>query len=730
VKAVSGVGSSIAGKRLLLAVFGCASVAAHAELFDTPNDVGSVGLLQTPTARFADDGEFRVGISHVLPYNQAHFTAQALPWFETTFRYTDVTNVPYGPESFSGKQTYKDRSFGFKMRLLQEGEYWPAVALGVQDFGGTGVFDAEYLVASRRYYDVDFSLGLGWGRLGAASRLHNPLGLISAHFNQAQLDIAGSTTTTPGGAGLGRLFTGTVGPFGGVQWHTPIPGVSVVIEYDENDYQHEALGIRLPQKSHINGKLDYEPWSGTHLGLGYERGDTLTFNVDFGVNFEKFRGIPKLADPPLPPVKLRDETTPDEPDAAEAPPDISQAQQQQTVEQLRTELMAQSFNLVAVNFNASAHEIEVWLRQDRYNNPSQVVGRTARILTATAPEQIERFTVINRDEGVETYRITVQRRDFEKLATGQISPEEILLNSEIVAPKPGEPEASFRNLDHYPRFGYDMGPGVRQQIGGPDGFYFGQLLWHFNGDVAVSDHLSFSGELGINIINNFDGLTQPSNSSLPHVRSDIVQYLKHGQNSIDQLETDYIWSPANEVYARFSAGIFEDMYSGIASELLYRPFGKRWAVGFDVNHVWQRAFDERFDLLGYNVTTGFVTLYYDFPIYNLIGSVSVGRYLARDRGATVNLGRHFSDGVVVGAFVTKTNVSAAQFGEGSFDKGIYIVIPFDVFFTESSRENGTLVYRPLTRDGGQRARDGKDLFSATGSGDLGHINESWPEVAH
>jgi hypothetical protein len=149
VKAVSGVGSSIAGKRLLLAVFGCASVAAHAELFDTPNDVGSVGLLQTPTARFADDGEFRVGISHVLPYNQAHFTAQALPWFETTFRYTDVTNVPYGPESFSGKQTYKDRSFGFKMRLLQEGEYWPAVALGVQDFGGTGVFDQPSAQSAR-----------------------------------------------------------------------------------------------------------------------------------------------------------------------------------------------------------------------------------------------------------------------------------------------------------------------------------------------------------------------------------------------------------------------------------------------------------------------------------------------------------------------------------------------------------------------------------------------------
>jgi len=116
-----------------------------------------------------------------------------------------------------------------------------------------------------------------------------------------------------------------------------------------------------------------------------------------------------------------------------------------------------------------------------------VVGRTARILTATAPESIERFTVINLDEGVETYRITVQRRDFEKLASGEISPEEILLNAEIAEPKPGDPEASFTALDHYPRFSYDMGPAVRQQIGGPDGFYFGQLLWRLNGGVAIDD---------------------------------------------------------------------------------------------------------------------------------------------------------------------------------------------------------------------------------------------------
>ncbi len=720
------------GLRLLAcATFAAASAPARAELFDTTNDLGGVGLLQMPTARFADDGEFGVGVSTVRPYNQVHFLAEPLPWLEATFRYTDVTNRLYGPQSFSGSQTYKDRSFGFKMRLLEEGELWPAIALGVQDFGGTGVFASEYLVASRRYYDFDFSFGMATGRLGAGGDIGNPLGLLSSHFKQDRV-AADNSGSTPGGAGLSRLFTGRVGAFGGVQWHTPIPGVSLLVEYDGNDYQHEGLGNKLPQDTHINAGLDYEPWSGTHLEVGYERGNKLSVNLEFRVNFQKFRGIPKTADPPLPAIKVRQDAPQDAPQSAAVvtvlpvPADA----QQQTVDRLRTALSEQTFSLVAVNFDASKREIQVWLRQDRYRDPSQVVGRTARILTAAAPDQIDRFTVVNLDDGTETYRITVQRRDFERLATGDTSPEEIRLNADVAIPEAGDPQASFNALDRRPRFSYDMGPAVRQQIGGPDGFYFGQLLWHVSGEIAINNHLSFSSAVGINIVNNLDGLKQNSNSSLPHVRSDITEYLRHGKNALDQLETDYIWSPAREIYARTSAGIFEDMYGGVAGELLYRPFGKRWALGFDINHLWQRDYDERFDFRHYQVTTGFATLYYSFPMYHLVGRLAVGQYLAGDRGATIDLARRFDSGVLVGAFATKTNVSAAQFGEGSFDKGIYISIPFDIFFSQSSRTQGTFVFRPLTRDGGQRARDGKDLYSETDGGDLGHIDETWPEVVH
>ena len=42
--------------------------------------------------------------------------------------------------------------------------------------------------------------------------------------------------------------------------------------------------------------------------------------------------------------------------------------------------------------------------------------------------------------------------------------------------------------------------------------------------------------------------------------------------------------------------------------------------------------------------------------------------------ATVTLTREFASGWSVGAYATKTNLSAEEYGEGSFDKGIEIKI--------------------------------------------------------
>ena len=53
----------------------------------------------------------------------------------------------------------------------------------------------------------------------------------------------------------------------------------------------------------------------------------------------------------------------------------------------------------------------------------------------------------------------------------------------------------------------------------------------------------------------------------------------------------------------------------------------------------------------------------------------MGRYLAGDDGITIDFSKRFKNGFKLGAFATFTDVSSEDFGEGSFDKGIYVAIP-------------------------------------------------------
>jgi membrane-associated phospholipid phosphatase len=104
----------------------------------------------------------------------------------------------------------------------------------------------------------------------------------------------------------------------------------------------------------------------------------------------------------------------------------------------------------------------------------------------------------------------------------------------------------------------------------------------------------------------------------------------------------------------------------------------------------------------YRVATGHGTLYWDTGWNQIQVNLSAGRYLAGDMGATIEVFREFDNGVRAGAWATKTNVSSTQFGEGSFDKGFYLSVPFDAILTRSSGTLGHFVWRPLTRDGGAK----------------------------
>ena len=113
----------------------------------TSSRYGGIGLIEIPTARFAKEGNLRLGITSSWPYEVTALTAAPFEWMEATYRYTEIKNQLYSDiPSFSGNQTLKDKGFDFRFRILKESRYLPQVALGLRDLAGTGLFSAEYLV--------------------------------------------------------------------------------------------------------------------------------------------------------------------------------------------------------------------------------------------------------------------------------------------------------------------------------------------------------------------------------------------------------------------------------------------------------------------------------------------------------------------------------------------------------------------------------------------------------
>ncbi|EFH13090.1 YjbH domain-containing protein, partial [Teichococcus cervicalis] len=166
-------------RRLLLAAALLAGTPAGAqEVPATGGDFGGVGLIEMRNARFRPDGTLEGGTSLRHQRRFWFVNVQALPFLETTFRLTERL------DGTSGAGMTTDRAFDLKLRLLEESEYLPALAIGLQDFIGTGIYAGEYVVASKRFWEFDLSAGLGWGRLASGGEWTSPLALGSGRFRE------------------------------------------------------------------------------------------------------------------------------------------------------------------------------------------------------------------------------------------------------------------------------------------------------------------------------------------------------------------------------------------------------------------------------------------------------------------------------------------------------------------------------------------------------------------
>ncbi|MCD8475467.1 MAG: YjbH domain-containing protein [Shewanella fodinae] len=145
--------------------------------------------------------------------------------------------------------------------------------------------------------------------------------------------------------------------------------------------------------------------------------------------------------------------------------------------------------------------------------------------------------------------------------------------------------------------------------------------------------------------------------ALPRVRTWIREYVSSSDLLLNDLQLTALDELAPDWYGQAYGGYLEMMYAGVGSEILYRPYGAKWALGADINAVRQRDWNNTLKLADYSTVTGLMTAYVELPyLERTTAKLSFGRYLAQDVGTTIDLSKRFETGVVVGGFATFTNV--------------------------------------------------------------------------
>lgn len=372
------------------------------------NDFGGIGLLQTRTARMSEAGTLEVGGMALDPDRRVYVLFQPLDWLEVDFRYTDVTNVlkdgtvlPLSETDFfgdifgfDGDGTLLDRGFDMKIRLAEEGRIMPAIAAGIQDMFGRSRLGGEYVVASKRFGPLDISFGIGWGFFGSRDLFGNPLSAFGNDFKRR--DLAPGT----GRFNFDSYFSGTeLSLFGGIEWYTPIRGLSFKIEYAGSDPERLPFNSAIDEDLPVNFGLNWRPLPWLDMAVGFERGNAVMART--AVRFDFF-DLPALLRP------LDSRNLPDGiPDGLPAAP--ASVPEEPLVLRLKSHLAARGFANSAIHVERG--ELAVHLLGAAPDDAA--LRRLADELLALMPADMDRIWIGRQGMTAQSARLYDRREDHQ-----------------------------------------------------------------------------------------------------------------------------------------------------------------------------------------------------------------------------------------------------------------------------------------------------------------------------
>ncbi len=670
------------------------SAGAHAaDPVALPSATGQTGLLSMPDARFAPDGTWRTGYSYLKPYPALWSSLTALPWLEGSLRFTRImyvpgfTGTPSDPGYGADYGDYKDKQFDLKLRAFPERGWMPQLALGAQDVMGTGLFTAYYGVASKQIGDFDLTLGYGTERIDGA--------------------------------------------FGGVRWSPKAwRNWSLVAEYDAFDYPNDPFGQQSGAAAYKKGPaagVEYRSeWWGAKA---YAAHGEVGANVWVSVPLQAKEFVPKIDEPPA--------YTKINPRPTEAQWADDRAHRQR----LERALYAQDFRDVRIAYENG--RLEAVLSNTRISAMPRAVGRAARTMLSFAPLEVReiRVTYLQASLPIATYDFADARllqRYFNGMATRQSLAQTVSIGyakpledpeqegadkaEALVAfeePLPGTllvgvdaPQLfQFRKDDLLGGIGR-IRPSVSGFFNDPSGAFKYDISLLGTWDRALARHTFFNSEVKLTLYENVSDVTQPSNSTLPHVRTDVAEYKRGGDFKLMRALFQQYYHPAPRVYARASAGFYEEMYAGAGGQALYLSRDGGWSADLAVDALRQRDFEGWFGFQDYSTVTAIASLNYRMS-QGVTATLRAGRFLAKDEGVRMEVKRRFNSGFEMGAWYTVTNgndiTSPGTPDSPYYDKGIFMQMALDSLLTKDTRATANFSLAPWTRDVGQMVQSPGDL---------------------
>lgn len=701
-------------RRCMVCCLAAGSLAAWA---DTPTQLGITGLINMPSARAAEEGMWYTGYGYDKPYGALYSTLQALPDLQLTGRYTRISGV----EGFSDSRgdtygDYKDKSAGFKLRILREGAFgldWvPDVAVGMDDVQGTRIFRSEFIAASKRFH---------LGELGTAD--------ATIGYGRHRID----------------------GLYGGLRFRPKAwPSWALVAEYDRTDYRKDQgaaiTGAAERKPGQFNVGLEYG-WGPFHLQLARQNHGN-SINMFMAIPLQQREFIPKV-----------DETGPFPGgawySAAPRPTARMWAEDRHWRQGLLTALQSEGLRSVRMAWVDGV--MSVSLSADRYRYPSRAVGRAARLIMAWAPLETQALEITWEVQGLAGmtwtfFDVVTLQRYFEGTASRSDLAHAVTIryadpHGRTAASRANDLDATLDaialerasggtdfhwglarfSVQSHRQSTFGIAPTFSAILNDPSGAFKYDVGLGVSANINLTHGFWLGAGVQASVFENVSSITQASDSELPHVRSDLAEYRRAAKVKLNYLMLNKFWQPAERVYLRASGGLYEEMFGGVGMQALYLAPGGRWAFDGAVDYLRQRDFKGT-GFQSYKTHTVIGSAHYRLPwVEGMTLTMRAGRFLAGDVGVRLEAKRTFRSGIEFGVWYTRTN-GRDETGPGSpgnpyFDKGIFMRLPLGPLLTRDTGSAAFFSLAPWNRDVGQMVASPTDLYGLAEQGWLNNALE-------